>query len=341
MIRLQHHASALGRRIATGALALPTCLLVASCVAFTTAAAAAGDAYPSRSIRIIVPNGAGGAIDLMTREIAAHLERSLGQPVVIENRAGASGVIGAEFVRASAPDGYTLLASSSSTNVIVPHVQAAMRYDGVRDFAPIVNIAWTTKMIVVHPSLPVHTLRELVSYAKAHRGELNYASTGPGSSAQLDNEMFSELAGIKMVEIPYRTISEQTAAVLGNHVQVNINSVTTAGGAVREGRLRALAVISPQRSPLLPDVPTMIEAGYPGLEVRTWSGLSAPRGTPPAVIALLNAAVNKALADPALVAWMSANGYEPIGGSAAAFLAQLEHDDAIFRREVARLRIRE
>jgi len=316
--------------------------ITASCIAFGAASAAPpGDAYPSRPIRIMVPDGAGGSIDLVTREIAARLQTELGQPVIIENRAGAGGAIGAEIARAAAPDGYYLLASSSATNTIVPHVQSTARYDGVRDFEPIANIAWTTKVFVVNPALPVHTLREFIDYAKARPGVLNYASTGAGSSAQLDNEMFCALAGVRVAEIPYRTIGEQTAAVMANHVQVNINSITQTLGAVRDGRLRALAVISLQRSPLMPDVPTMAEAGLPSYDFRTWTGLSAPLHTPAPVIAKLNAAVNKALEDPVLLDWLRERGFEPIGGSAESFRATLVSDDTRWKREVERLGIRE
>ena len=319
-----------------------TAAIAACCIALCGTAAWAArldDAYPSRPIHIMVPDGAGGSIDLVTREIAARLQTELGQPVIIENRAGAGGAIGAEIARTAAPDGYYLLASSSATNTIVPHVQSTARYDGVRDFEPIVNVAWTTKVLVVNPALPVHTLREFIEYAKARPGVLNYGSTGAGSSAQLDSEMFCALVGIRVVGIPYRTVGEQTASVMADHVQVNINSITQTLGAVREGKLRALAVVSSQRSALLPDVPTMAEAGLPGYDFRTWSGLSAPLHTPAPVIAKLNTAVNKALEDPLLLEWLRARGFEPIGGSAAAFRATLIRDDARWKREVERLGI--
>ena len=232
----------------------------------------------------MVPNGAGGSIDLLTRAVADRLEGLLGQPVIVENRTGAAGVIGTQIVRVAPPDGYLLLASSSSSNTIAPHVQANVPYDGVRDFAPIINIAWTTKILVVNPALPVHTLAEFVAYAGARPGALNYSSTGIGSSAHLDIEMFSSMAGIHMVNIPYRTVGEQTAAVIANDAQFNVNSITQTSNMVRAGRLRALAVVAPRRSILLPDVPTIAEAGMPDLDFRTWSGLSAPRDTTSASI---------------------------------------------------------
>ncbi len=313
----------------------------ASAAWLLASAGAWADGYPARPIRIMVPNGAGGSIDLVTRAIADRIEADLGQPVIVENRTGASGAIGAEIVSNATPDGYYLLAASSSTNTIVPHVQKAVRYDGVSGFEPIANIAYTTKLIVVHPSLPAGTLREFIDYARERPGALNYASTGVGSSTQLDAEMFSALAGITMVNVAYRTPGQQNMAVVANEVQVCLGSITQLLGAVQSGRLRALAVIARQRSPLLPDVPTVAEAGMPDLDIRTWIGLSAPAGTRPDVINVLNRVVNKALADPAMRAWLAGQGMEPIGGSAAAFRATIVADDIKWKREIDRLGIRE
>ncbi|MEP7061861.1 MAG: tripartite tricarboxylate transporter substrate binding protein [Betaproteobacteria bacterium] len=307
----------------------------------TACNAACAEDYPARTVRIMVPNGAGGSVDLVARAVATRLETELGQAFIVENRTGAAGAIGAEIVRAAAADGYYLLAASSATNTIIPHTQASVRYDGVRDFAPIANLAWTTKMIIVHPSLPVHTVAELVLYAKARPGVLNYSSTGVGSSTHLDAEMFATRAGIQLVNVPYRTPAQQNAAVVANEVQLNIGSITSAIGSVRAGRVRALAVIAAQRSPLLPDVPTIAEAGMPDLEIRTWVGLAAPANTPALVIATLNRAVNIALADPVLRMWMYDQGLEPIGGSAESFRETLERDDAKWKRESERLGMRE
>jgi tripartite-type tricarboxylate transporter receptor subunit TctC len=296
-----------------------------------------GDRYPSRAIKIVVPNPPGGSIDLVARAIADRLAQALGQPVVVENKNGASGLIGAKFVLASPADGYCLLASSSSTNTIMPHVVPHTGIDGVRDFAPIANIAWTTKAIVVNPSLPVATLRDFIQYAKARPDALNYGSTGPGSSQQLDTGIFMAAAGVRMVEVPYRTLAQQVSGLVANDVQFNVNSITQVAGAANARLVRALAVVAPRRSPLLPDVPTLAEAGLPGVDFRVWIGLSAPAATPAPVIAILNRAVNAALADPALLAWMNSQGLEPIGGTPDAFLATIIEDDRKWRREVARL----
>jgi tripartite-type tricarboxylate transporter receptor subunit TctC len=320
-----------------------TLVTVALCAAVVASPAARADAdtgrFPSHAIRIVVPNPVGGSIDLVARALADRLGPLLGQPVVIDNRPGASGLIGARAVLVAPPDGYCLLASSSSTNTIMPHVQADAGFDGVRDFAPIANVAWTTKSVVVNPSLPVATLRELIAYAKAHPRELNYVSTGPGSSPQLDTGILMNAAGIEMTEVPYKSVTQQITSLIANEVQVGVSSLTQTVAAVRAGNLRALAVVAPKRSPLLPDVPTLAEAGLPGVDFRVWIGLSAPASTPPAVIAMLNRAVNRALADPAFIAWMQGQGIEPIGGSPEAFLATLLDDDAKWSREIARLHI--
>ena len=298
---------------------------------------AADTAYPQRPIHIVVPNAAGGSIDLVLRAIAQRIGPALGQAIVVDNRDGASGIVGALLVKSAAADGYTLLASSTSTNTLVAHTQTPAPFDGVRDFAPIVNIAYTTKMIIVNPALPVKTLNELIHYARLHPGELNYSSTGVGSSSQLDTEMFCERAQMQLTHVPYRAATQAAEAVATNEVQVSLGSVTAGIGLVRGGQARALAIISRQRSPLLPDVPTVAEAGLPNLDIRTWIGLSAPKGTPARVIEQLNAEINRALANPALHQWMEQRGFESIGGSSADFARTLAADDAKWSAEIRKL----
>jgi tripartite-type tricarboxylate transporter receptor subunit TctC len=192
-------------------------------------------------------------------------------------------------------------------------------------------------MIVVHPSVPATTLAGLVAYASAHPGALNYGSTGVGSSTQLDAEMFAERAGIRITHIPIRGPQQVNAALIAGDIQVSLSSITSSIGPVRAGQARALAVIGNERSPLLPDVPTIAEAGLPGLEIRTWIGVVAPLRTPPAVIARLNAEFNTALADPALRQWMELQGWEPIGGSSADFARTLAADNARWAAEIRKL----
>jgi tripartite-type tricarboxylate transporter receptor subunit TctC len=316
----------------TAALCVGAATVFAACTAM-----AADIAYPQRPIHIVVPNAAGGSIDVVTRAIAQRIAPALGQPIVIDNRDGASGIVGALLVKAATPDGYTLLAASTSTNTLVAHTQAHAPFDGVGDFTPIVNIAYTTKMIIVNPALPVKTLRELIDYVRIRPGELNYSSTGIGSSSQLDTEMFCDRAHVRLTHVPYRTATQADAAVAANEVQVSLGSITAGIGFVRAGRARALAVIAQQRSPLLPDVPTIAEAGLPNLDIRTWIGLSAPKGTPAAVVEQLNAEINRVLADPALHEWMEQRGLEVIGGSSADFARTIAADDAKWSAEIRKL----
>lgn len=319
----------------------PLLLALACYLAAAVPGVQAQDAYPRRPVRVIVPNAAGGSIDQVLRAIAERIEPVFGQPFVIDNRSGASGAIGAELAKAAPPDGYTLLAGSTSTNTITPNAQSGARYDGVRDFLPVINIAYTTKMVSVNPSVPAHTLRELIAYARAHPGVLNYISTGVGSSSQLDSEMFAERAGIRITHVPYRSPAAGIMALVAGDVQLSLSSITTTIGAVRAGTVRALAVIADCRSPLLPDVPTIAEAGMPDLDIRTWIGLVAPLGTPPAVISRLNTEINAALAEPAMRHWMAQQGWEPIGGSSAAFAQTLASDNAKWAAEIRKLGLRQ
>ena len=311
--------------------------MVAGTLLAVRAASAADIAYPQRPIHIVVPNGAGGSIDLVIRAVAQRVAPIVGQPIVIDNRDGASGTIGAILVKNAAPDGYILLASSTSTNTLVTHTLPHPAFDGVRDFLPIINIAYTTKMVAVNPSVPAKTLGQLIDYARAHPGELNYSSTGIGSSSQLDTEMFCDRARIQLVHVPYRTAYQAAQALATDDVQVSLGSITASIGFVRSGQARALAVIAEQRSPLLPDVPTVAEAGLPNLEIRTWIGLSAPRGTPATVIERLNTEINRVLADPALRQLMEQQGWEVIGGSSADFARTLATDDAKWAAEIHKL----
>jgi tripartite-type tricarboxylate transporter receptor subunit TctC len=323
---------------AVNVLAIRTVLCLGAMTLFAACtAAASGIGYPQRPIHVVVPNAAGGSIDLVTRAVAQRISDELGQPIVIDNRDGASGIVGALLVKAAAPDGYTLLASSTSTNTLVTHTHTPPPFDGVRDFAPIVNIAYTTKMIIVNSALPVKTLAELIDYLRLRPGELNYSSTGIGSSSQLDTEMFCDRAHVQLTHVPYRTATQAAAAVAANEVQVSLGSITAGISFVRAGQARALAVIAQQRSPLLPDVPTIAEAGLPNLEIRTWIGLSGPKGTPAAVVGRLNSEINRVLADPAMHKWMEQRGLEAIGGSSADFARTVATDDAKWAAEIHKL----
>ena len=291
--------------------------------------------YPSRPVHIIVPQAAGGAVDVVARMLGERISAGLGATVVVENKPGANGIIGTEAVKDAAPDGYTLLAASSSTHAMAPHTTPHIPYDALRDFAPVVNIAYTTKVVMVSPALPVRTLKEFIDYARVRPGTLNYGSTGVGSSTHLDVEMFCLATGIRLVHVPYRGAPQANQALANDEIQLVIGSLTTARGLLQSGRVRALGIVSDRRTELLPDVPTVREQGFPEYRVETWIGLVAPSGTPPAIVQILNRAVNESLRDPSMRRSMQEIGLESIGGSSRRFDEQIRSDYAMWG-EVAR-----
>jgi tripartite-type tricarboxylate transporter receptor subunit TctC len=293
--------------------------------------------YPSRPLHIIVPQTPGGAVDLVARMLADRIAAALGCAVVVENRPGANGVIGTEAVKNAAPDGYALLAASSSTHAMAPHTAAHIPYDPLDDFVPIVNVAYTTKVVMVNPALPVHTLAEFIAYARERPGVLNYGSTGRGSSTDLDVQLFAADTQLQFVHVPYRGAPQANQALVNNEVQFVIGSLTAALGQLQAGTLRALAVVSDRRMPLLPDVPTMAEAGLPGFDVQTWIGLVAPARTPQRIVERLNRVVNDVLRDASARQWMDQRGLTLIGGSAQQFDRRLRADYRLWGDAVHRL----
>jgi tripartite-type tricarboxylate transporter receptor subunit TctC len=220
---------------------------------------------------------------------------------------------------------------------MAPHLTARIPYDALRDFAAIVNIAYTTKVVMISADLAVHTLSEFIAYAKARPGALNYGSTGVGSSTHIDAEEFSARAGIRMVHVPYRGAPQSNQGLVNDEVQLLIGSITTAQGLLQAGKVRALAVVSDHRSALLPGVPTVDEAGLPGFRVETWIGLVAPAGTPQPIVEKLNRAANEALREPSLQRWMDDRGLDIVGGSAAEFEDRIRADYAMWGQVVRRL----
>jgi len=294
--------------------------LAAACfVAHTVVSSDAhAQSYPDHAVRIIVPFGAGGPADVAARVIANALQESLKQPFVIENRPGAGSVIGTQEVVKSGPDGYTLLLISNAQTAnesLVPQ----RKYDLMRDLAAVAPLNVADLVIVVHPSVKATTLKEFIALAKSQPGKLNYASSGQGTPYHMAGELFKTMADIDVVHVPYRNSGEARGAVIGGQVQMMIDAVTTMAPNVTQGQVRALATSGKSRSAVLSDVPTVEEAGISGYEATIWLGLMAPKGTPQAIVAKLNTAVNEALKRPEIVKLWADQGAEPMSMTPEAF----------------------
>jgi tripartite-type tricarboxylate transporter receptor subunit TctC len=267
--------------------------------------------YPTKPIRIIVPFGAGGPADVTARLIGNILQDKFGQPVVVENRTGAGGVIGTVEAAKSPPDGYTLL-MMSNTQTANESLMPQRKYELMRDLVPIAPINYSDLVIVVHPQVPAKTLAEFIALAKSQPGKLNYASSGQGTPYHMAGELFKSMAGIDVVHVPYRNSGEARSGVIGGQVQMMIDAVTTMAPNVAAGQVRALATTGKTRSGVLPDVPTASEAGVPGYEATIWLGLMAPTGTPKPVVEKLNAAVNEVTKRPDIIKLWSDQGAVPM-----------------------------
>jgi tripartite-type tricarboxylate transporter receptor subunit TctC len=277
-------------------------------------------AYPTKPVRIVVPFPAAGTTDILARAIAQRLSEVEGQPFIVDNRPGAGGNIGAELVAKSAPDGYTLLMGTVGTHAINPGLYPKMPYDHVKDFAPVLLVAGVPNVLVVYPGLPVHTVQELIAYAKANPGKLNFASSGAGTSIHLSGELFKSVTGVQIQHIPYKGSAPALQDLVGGQVQLMFDNLPSSLALIKSGKLRALAVTSATRSPALPDVPTVAESGLPGFEASSWFGLLAPAGTPAAVVARINADGDKWLATPEAREKLTAQGANVAGGTPEDFV---------------------
>ena len=270
--------------------------------AFTTICAAGAQAqgsYPTRAVRVIVPFAPGGNVDLVARAVAQRLTQSLGQQVIVDNRPGASGLVGTHIVAKSAPDGYTLLAMAN-TFAVVPSLVSNPGYDPLKDFAGVSLTCLVPQVLVVNPALPVRSVKELIALAKTRPGEISYASAGTGGTGHMAAELFNRHVGLKMLHVPYKGNAQAIVDVISGQVTMMFDQVSTSAPHIRAGKLRGLAVTSLKRSPLFPELPTIDESGMRGFEDITFNGLVAPAGTPREVLARLNAAVAKAVSTPEL-----------------------------------------
>ena len=300
-------------------------LTLLACASGLAAAPARAEDYPARPIRIVVPFSSGGAVDGPTRVIAQELSRRLGQQVVVENKPGAGATIGSEEVARSAPDGYTLLLASQ-TNAISASLYAKLAFKPIDDFTPISLIGREPGVLVVHPSLPVHSVRELIAYANANPGKLYFSSSGNGSGQHLFAVMFASMAGITMNHVPYRGSGQATTDLIGGQVQLAMPGLASMLGHIKAGRLRALAVTGMQRSPQLPQVPTLAESGLKDYAAYVWMGLLAPKGTPAPIVERLNRELAAALASDEVKSYMSRASIEPVGSTPAEFGAYFREE---------------
>ena len=282
--------------------------------------------YPAKPVRVVVPFPAGGGADIFARLIGRKLGENLGQSFVVDNRAGASGIIGCEAVARSAPDGYTLLMGTTGTHTTNPAVFSKLPYDSIKDFAPISLVAEAPFVLLIHPSLPVKNVKELIQLAKSRPGELIYASSGVGSSSHFGFELFNSMAGIKAVHVPYKGLGPASADTIAGNITMTWDSISASAPFIKAKRLRALGIGSAKRSSLLPDVPTIAESGLSGFELGSWYAIFAPAATPPEIIRNLQREVVKAIAAPGMREQFAALGAEPVGSTPEELAAVVQRD---------------
>ena len=301
--------------------------LIAAALCAAAALPANAQNYPSRPVRIIVPFAAGGPADIYARFVGQRLQEALGQPFVIEDRPGGGSVLGTDAVAKSAPDGYTLL-MMSNTHTVNESLIANKPFQLLRDFAPVAPVNYSDLLLVVHPSVPANTLAEFIVLAKSRPHALNYASSGPGTPYHMAGELFKAMAGLDIVHVPYKGSSGARTDVLGGQVQMMFDAITTMAPNVRAGKLKALGSTGKVRSPVLPEVPTVAEAGVPGYEAVIWLGIMAPLGTPKAIVERLNAEIRRIVNTPEVKEAWAKQGAAPMSMGTDEFAQYLREDIA-------------
>jgi tripartite-type tricarboxylate transporter receptor subunit TctC len=314
-------------------------ILVAAALLLPSTLAAQTDSYPSRPIKVVVAFTAGGTTDIIARLVGKKMTDAWGQPVVIENRPGAGGNIGSNIVAKAAPDGYTLLIGSVGPLAINATLYPNMPYDHLKDFVPICLVAEVSNMLVVHPSVPVHSLQDLIALARAKPGTLNYGSTGNGTTGHLSGELLNEQARISLVHVPYRGATAVTD-LLGGQIQMMFATIPSVIQHVRAGSLRAIAVTSDRRSPALPEIPTVAESGFPGFQASSWFGFVAPTGTPDPIVRKLHEMIASIVRMPDINEQLSSQGADPVGSSPEAFGQYMKNETEKWAKVVKASRIR-
>jgi len=316
------------------------CLAAVLMLALTLATSIAAQGYPIKPIRFVVPYAPGGNTDILARLLGQKLSEAWGQQVIIDNRPGAAGTVGAELVARAPADGYTLIMGSFGNIIVANSLYKNLKYDPFRDFASIALVSLPPGILVENPAVPAQNVRELIAYAKSNPGRLNYGSPGSGAWNHLFFELFNASAGISIVHVPYKGIAPAVVDLLGGQVQLAISAFPTALPHIRSGKLRALAVTSAKRSGLMTDVPTVAESGLAGYEAAGWFGVLAPAGTPPAVVAKLNAEINRILELPEVKASLASDGAEPAGGTPAQMTESARAASAKWSKLIRELNLR-
>ena len=291
-------------------------------------AAASAQGYPTRPITIIVPFSAGGTTDILARIVGQGLTTELGQSVIVDNKPGAGGNIGASLAAKAQPDGYTLFMGTVGTHAINQALYKKMPFDPVKDFAPLTRVATVPNLLVAHPSQPFKTVKEVIAYAKAHPGDVTYGSPGSGSSPHVSGALFQSLTGAQITHVPYKGSAPAMSDLLGGQIAVMFDNMPSAIQHVRSGKLRPIAVTTAKRSPELPDVPTIAEAGVPGYEATSWFGMFAPAATPKPVLDKLHAALVKVLGQPEVKKKIAEQGGDPVAETPAQFAAFIKAESA-------------
>ncbi|PAX96107.1 tripartite tricarboxylate transporter substrate binding protein, partial [Bordetella pertussis] len=296
--------------------------------------------FPDRPVRLVVPYPPGGGADIFARTLSEPLAAQLGQPVIVENRPGANGIIGTDAVARAAPDGYTILLGNSGPNAINQAIYPDLPYDAVDSFEEVSLIGYTTHVLVVHPGVQARSVTELIALARRSPGQLNFASTGQGGTPHLAGELFKLMTGTDMVHVPYKGASPSNADVIAGQVQLTFNTLPPLMTSIRAGKVRALAVTGKQRSQLLPEVPTIDEAGVAGYDVQTWYGIHAPAGTPAAVVDRLNQALVAVLSNAQVRAALVGQGYEVATSTPGEFSRMVRDDVAKWRKVVKEAKVK-